>query len=268
LERYVQAMKFKIGLAQTDCVLGEETKNLEKARSLVSRAAKENVHIIVFPEMHLTGYALENVSRHAQLTNGPLLSEVYQMAKQERMLIALGYPELDPHSGKVYNSVCLVDNDGSLRGIQRKTHLYGKEKTKFQAGDKIEPFDTSLGRMGIMICYDIYFPETARSLVLSGAEIILAPSADWFPLDKLVDRLITARAAENSVYVLYCNRVGVEAEFHFFGRSRILDPRGGSLGEATEREELLTGEIDLTFARNVRKETGLLEDRRPQVYRQ
>lgn len=260
-------MKFRVGLAQSDCVLGDEVKNLEKARSLISHAAKENVQLVVFPEMYLTGYALENISSHAQLTDGPLLSEVYQMAKQERMVIALGFPELDPHSGRVYNSVCIVDKDGSLRGIQKKTHLYSKEKTAFQAGDKIESFETSLGRMGIMICYDVYFPETARSLVLSGAEIILAPSADWFPLDKLVDRLITARAAENSVYVLYCNRVGVEADYHFFGRSRILDPRGSTLGEAAEHEELLIGDIDLTFARHVRDELGLLEDRRPQVYR-
>jgi predicted amidohydrolase len=264
--RYCEAMRFKIGLAQTDCVLGDEAKNLEKARSLISKAATENVQLIVFPEMYLTGYALQDALQHAQLPDGPFLTEVRQMAKHDRMAIALGYPELDRQSGKIYNSICLVDKDGSLRGIQRKTHLYGNEKALFQAGDKIQSFDTSLGRIGIMICYDLYFPETARSLALTGAEIILAPSADWFPLDKLVDRLITARAAENSVYVLYCNRVGNEAEFHFFGRSRILDPRGGTLGEATEHEELLTGEVDLTLVSHVREETGLLKDRRPQVY--
>ena len=262
-------MKFKLALAQTDCALGNQSVNLEKARNLITEAVGRNVQLLVFPEMYLTGYALEEQTlKHAQFLDSSALSEVCGLAKKNSIALAMGYPELDRQSGRVHNSVCLVDRNGAIRGIQRKIHLYGKEKKYFEAGDRIDTFDTSLGRIGIMICYDAYFPETARTLVSKDAEIILAPSADWFPFDRFVDRLIPARAAENSVYVAYCNRVGIEPEFHFFGRSRILDPRGSILGEAAEHEELLVAEVDPAFAKLVREETGFLKDRRPQVYRQ
>jgi predicted amidohydrolase len=109
-------------------------------------------------------------------------------------------------------------------------------------------------------------PENARTLTLKQADIIVIPSADWIPFDRLVDKFLPARAAENCVYLAYCNRVGVENEFRFFGKSRVVDPSGNTVCQGTDQEELLTAEVDSTLPRQVKEEMGFLRDRRPQVY--
>ena len=260
-------MKFNIALAQTDCILGDERANLRKARDMVAQASSHGARLAIFPEMYLTGYALEEeTTSHAQLPDSPWLSEVRALAMQNSIALAVGYPELDPRTQKVYNSVCLVDGDGAIRGTQRKIHLYGKEKKYFEAGESIETFDAPLASLGMMICYDLYFPENTRTLTLKNADLILVPSADWTPFDEFVDKFVPARAAENSVYIAYCNRVGDEKEFHFFGKSRLSDPRGNIVCQGTDREELLIAEVDPGLSSQVKAETGFLKDRRPQIY--
>jgi len=259
-------MKLKLALVQTDCVLGDETSNLNKARNVIERAADYGAQLVVFPEMYLTGYALkEEMKKHAQPPHSSVLAKVDALATKYSIAIAMGFPELDRDSGRIYNSVYFIDRNGESR-VQRKVHLVGAESKYFDPGESIEAFDTSLLTIGIMVCYDLYFPEVARVLALRDADIILVPSADWYPFDKMVAKLIPARAVENSVYLAYCNRVGVEDNFHFFGQSCIADPRGNILCESTDQNELLLGELDSTLSKRVRREMGFLRDRRPEVY--
>lgn len=259
-------MKFKLALVQTNCFLGDENQNLEKARGFVTEAVSRGAQLVIFPEMYLTGYALkEETAKHALLPDSPFLSEVRALATGNNVTIIMGYPEMDQGSGLVYNSVYFTDRSGKSK-VQRKIHLVRGETGIFEAGKNLQTFDTPLLKIGIMICYDLYFPEVARILALKDVDIIVVPSADWYPFDRLVEKLIPARAIENSVYVAYCNRVGTEDKFHFFGRSCIVDPRGNILREASDQNEVIVGEIDSVLAKQVREDMGFLRDRRPQMY--
>ena len=261
-------MKLKLALVQTDCVLGDESSNFMKARKAVERARAQGAQLVVFPEMYLTGYALkEEMRKHAHAHESPLLAQIGKLATENSVAIAMGFPELDRTSTKIYNSVYFVDRNGESK-VQRKMHLVRGEANYFEAGEVLEVFETSLLRVGMMICYDLYFPEVARILALNDADIILVLSADWYPYDKVVAKLIPARAVENSVYLAYCNRVGVENGFHFFGRSCIIDPRGDVICESADQTDLLVGEVDSTLPKRVRQEMGFIRDRRPEVYGQ
>jgi len=259
-------MKLKLALVQTDCVLGDERSNLNKARTLVEETVAEGAQMVVFPEMYLTGYALkEKIKEHAQPSDSAFLANIEALARKHNIAIAMGFPELDRQSGRIYNAVYFVDKNGKSK-VQRKIHLVRGETKYFQPGESAEAFDTTLLRIGIMICYDLYFPEAARILALANPDVILVPSADWYPFEKMVAKLIPARAAENSVYLAYCNRVGAEDSFHFFGRSCIVDPEGNTICESADQSEVLVGEIDSSFAKRIRQEMGFLRDRRPEVY--
>jgi predicted amidohydrolase len=170
----------------------------------------------------------------------------------------------------VFNSAVLIDRDGGVLLNYRKTHLYGDlDRSAFAAGDALAAVVAIDGvRVGVLVCYDIEFPEPARQLALAGAQLIAVPTALMDPSAWIAETLVPARAAENQVFVAYCNRVGVEGDLTYVGRSCVAGPGGGDVFSAPRDEEmLLFADVEPAAIDDARSRHHYLRDRRPALYR-
>lgn len=251
--------------------------NLEKIINMTHQASTVGAEVAVFPECAITGYSLlaEEAHEIAEQIPGPrtqLLSDACREAGLSAVMV--GTLEKDSQ-GNVFNSAALVGSDG-LIARYRKTHLpYLGVDRYLAAGDTLSgPWDTSAGRVGMLICYDLRFPEPARVLSLNGAQAILLSTA-WPSAATLYPEFMAqSRAAENSVYLVAANRVGEERGTRFLGQSMIIGPDGKKLAEASEEsEEILC--VDIEPSRSDQKqrifspgeyELYLFKDRRPNLY--
>ncbi|AIY91188.1 nitrilase-related carbon-nitrogen hydrolase [Geoglobus acetivorans] len=229
--------------------------NKSKGLSLIKRAVQVNARIIVLPEASNTGLFPENYE--GVKTAEEELDTVLKLSEKKDILIIAGVVERE--NGKLYNSVCLIHR-GEITGKYRKilpfplTH----EKDHFTPGKELKVFETPFGKIGILVCYEIRFPELARKLAKMGAEIIAVPAE--FPSARIEHwkTLIRARAIENQVYVLAANSVDFEKNYN--GHSAIIDPYGRVLNEAGELQELIFAKIDLEDVENCRKQYPFLND--------
>jgi N-carbamoylputrescine amidase len=198
------------------------------------------------------------------------------LAKKHKMALVVPFYE-EAQTGVYYNTAVLIENDGTVLGKYRKTHIphVGPcfwEKFYFKPGNLGYPvWDTSVGRVGILICYDRHFPEPARALGLKGAELVFNPSATVKSLSRYLWELEQpAHAVANGYWIGAINRVGVEKplnEAQFYGSSYFCDPRGRIIGKASETEdEVLVCDLDLDMNREVRNTWQFLRDRRPESY--
>ena len=264
--------RVKVALAQFDSELGNKTGNLQRMAQLCEQAASQGAKLICFPELATTGYRGDLLSTQLWDLSDFDGSETYRMFSQlaSRLDITLvaGFAERGSRVGEVYNSVG-VWNPGceNISGVFRKVHAFGIEKQWFKNGDTFPVFDTPIGKIGVMICYDMGFPEVARILTLQGAELLIAPSA-WCIQDRDMWDINTAcRALENGTHLLAVNRWGHEEDLHLFGGSKIMGPRGQVLCEAScEQEQLLVGEIDFRLQAHTRLNVPYLRDRKPLDY--
>jgi 5-aminopentanamidase len=237
----------KLALAQRRGTLGDVAANLAEIRRIAGEAAEAGAHVVVFPEAFLTGYNLgERVAALAEPQDGPSLAELRAIASEQSVAVLCGYYERA--GDEVFNSALLVDRDGTVLLNHRKTHLYGEsEQAMLTPGDGVVGATLDGLEVGVLICYEIEFPETARSLALAGAELILVPTALMEPHAAVAETLIPARAAENEVFVAYANRVGSEGDFTYVGRSCVCGPDGGVLAAADPTSEMLvTIEVELS----------------------
>jgi predicted amidohydrolase len=231
----------------------------------MEEAAQEGASAIVLPELFLTGYQLaESLRVLAEPLEGPSLQRLAGLARRHRMLTVCGWPEAA--DGVLYNSACVIDADGEVQGRYRKTHLFGGEPEFFAPGDQLMPFDTSLGRIGVLICYDLEFPEPARTLALEGATLVVTSTASKDPYAAYQGIYARARAMENGVYVAAANTVGDLGPCHFFGMSLVVDPGGRVLAEADQQERLLFAPIDLSRVPPADPSVQYLPHRRPDLY--
>lgn len=262
----------KVALAQFDSELGNKIGNLQRMAQLCEQAASQGVKLICFPELSTTGYRGDLLSTQLWDLSDFDGSETYclfsQLASRLDITIVAGFAERGERLGEVYNSVG-VWNPGceNISGVFRKVHAFGIEKQWFKSGDTFPVFDTPIGKIGVMICYDMGFPEVARILTLQGAELLIAPSA-WCIQDRDMWNINTAcRALENGTHLLAVNRWGHEEDLHLFGGSKIMGPRGQVLCEAScEQEQLLVGEIDFRLQAHTRLNVPYLRDRKPLDY--
>lgn len=260
-------MNSKISLAQMDTLLGDPDSNQAKARDMAAQAARNGSDVIVFPELWSTGYDLENAAIHAApIDKGPFalmssLAGEHSIQVTGSCLSLLG-PE------QFGNTAVYFDSSGRILGHYTKIHLFQlmSEHRYLTAGDHPTVLQTSWGRIGLAICYDLRFPELFRSYALAGVSAIFLP-AEW-PHPRLAhwQVLLRARAIENQVYMIACNRVGVSGDTHFLGHSCIIDPWGEIIVEAGEEEQLVTAEIDIGKVNQARSRIPVFEDRRPEVY--
>jgi predicted amidohydrolase len=187
----------------------DKATNLRRAETLMAEARAKGAGAIVFPELFLTGYQVwDRLGDLAETAAGPSISRLAQMANAYGLLSIVGFPELD--NGLIYNSACVIESDGGLLGVYRKTHLFADEPVAFTPGDSFVTFDSSIGRIGILICYDIEFPECVRTLALAGAQLILVPTANMEPFTIDQDLYARARGRENGVFIAIVNAVGAD----------------------------------------------------------
>ncbi len=258
--------------------LGEAEENLVKMSETVSKiASQQKVDLIVFPELITSGNELGvRFTELAQRVPGPTINLMAQRANEYGVYIAFGMVTKEKVESVLYNSAILVGPDGELLDVYNKIHLRGEERMAFREGFKLPVIPTEVGNIGLMIGYDLAFPEVARSLSLDGAEII-AVMANWEASN--IDEWKTyarARAYENSVFIAGANRVGEDVTLNFGGESMIVGPRGqihASLASETDPESgaplegFAVARIDLDEVRKYREEFQFIQNRQPAVYK-
>jgi len=259
----------RVGFVQTNPEFGAVESNLKRALDLASKVESD---LLVFPELFNTGYLFlsrEEALKLSEGLDGPTIKRLSDFASEHSTAIVAGFPERDGR--KVYNSAVAIDIDGDVKGVYRKTHLFYEEKLIFDPGDTgFRVFDLAGMRVGIMICFDWVFPESARSLALSGAQIIAHPSCLVMPYAPKADPV---RAFENRVFIILSDRSGVEErggkKLRYHGMSLISDPKMNILAQAPEEgEHVGIAEIDPKLAedKRVNELNDIFLDRRPEFY--
>ncbi|NJQ03090.1 carbon-nitrogen hydrolase family protein [Streptomyces zingiberis] len=256
-----------IALLQSSGRPGDVAHNLRLLDEAAGRAASAGARLLVTPELFLTGYAVGSaLPRLAETADGPSAGRVAATAAHHGVAVALGYPERDGRA--LYNAVSLTGPDGTRLAGYRKTHLYGEfETAAFTPGDRaVVQAELDGTRLGLLVCYDVEFPETVRAHALAGTELLLVPTALMRPYEIVPRTLLPARAWENQLHIAYANRTGPEGEFDFAGLSCLAAPDGTVPARAGRGEELLFAEADPETLRRSRAANPYLRDRRPELY--
>jgi predicted amidohydrolase len=256
----------KIAMYQGAGTPGDVDANLEEMRRQTLAAAGRGGDLIIFPELFISGYNIGDAVRElAEEADGPAGQQVAEFARQAGIAVLYGYPErLGPD---LYNSARLVDGNGKPRANYRKTHLYGDyEKNCFRPGDSLVITSIDTIKIGILICYDVEFPEAVRALVSAGAEFIAVPTALMADYCRVANQVVPARAYESEIFVAYVNRCGIEGDTTYCGRSCLVGPDGRDILRAGESAELLIADVDRQAIASARETNPVLEDRRPDLY--
>ncbi len=267
----MMSKKVRVALGQITSRPGEVEYNVKKAGGFIAQAAAEGADIICLPELFATGYNLDLLGeRIVSLSReyGRFISEeMSKAARDNNIYVIAAFGEVNDTDSKVYNSAVLYDRRGDKLGSFNKTHSFALEKNYFTEGRQYPVFDTDIGRIGIMICYDAGFPEAARTLCLKGAEIIFIPAA-WRVEDENAWLLnVPSRALENQLYTVGVNRSGHEGCLHLFGKSMACSPFGKVIMQmAYDSDEIAVCEIDLDEIAKCRSGGGYLADRKPELY--
>jgi len=258
-----------IALIQMDIAIGEPDTNYTHLEKLLNEAVTTEVKpdVIVFPEMWNTGYALTEIHELADRDGERTKAFLSEFARKHQVNL-IGGSVADKRGDRVLNTIYAFDRQGAEIAEYSKIHLFRlMDEEKFlHSGETLGRFELEGVPAGAMICYDIRFPELARKLALDGARILFVP-AEW-PHPRLHHwrTLLMARAIENQMYVVSCNRVGTSGTTAFFGHSMVIDPWGEVLVEGDENEAILRATIDLSEVVRVRGKIPVFEDRRPHLY--
>lgn len=263
----VDMMKLVVSLGQMDVKIGDVASNLATVQAMTAEAAGRGSDLVVFPELWSTGYDLQHAADHATTTDKGVFSVVADLAREQGIAI-VGSILSCMGGGRYGNTAVFLDQLGNNLGVYSKVHLFRlmDEEKYLTAGDRLTLVDSIWGKVGLAICYDLRFPELFREYALGGASMVVLP-AEW-PKPRLAHwlTLLKARAIENQMFVIACNRVGKSGDATFFGHSCIIDPWGETIAEAGKRETLLTAEIDLALVKTVRSKIPVFVDRRPELY--
>jgi len=243
--------------------------NLRRLDAVCASAAAQRVEVLVTPEMFMSGYAIgrPEVVRLAEDAGGPTEAAVAEIARRHGLAIVYGYPERAPGDSAAkdgaYNAATMIGPDGVVRGRHRKVHLFGDvDRGQFVANpERPATFDFDGTQVGMLICYDVEFPESVRHLTVNGARTVLVPTANMVGCEEVQDILVRARACENNCGLVYANYCGADDGFEYNGLSMICGPRGEVLAQAGVRGE------ELVIADLPGKSTGTyLADRRADLY--
>lgn len=230
-----------IAIVQSQYTNGNSQKNLEKMVEQVESCINkyQNVEIIIFPELSSTGYfltkELQDVADHAVGEHFQIMSAV---AKREKIIIAYGYVEKED-ANMIYNSLMVINTKGEKIANYRKIHLTPLEKEFFTAGSEIVVVESEIGKIGLMTCWDLAFPDLAKALAQKGAEVILAPSAWESPHHEPYELFARARAIDYTVFIATCNHIGLSNNLDFFGKSAIYGPDGKVMVKSEKKEETI-----------------------------
>lgn len=275
----MQKTEFKLALIQLH---GEATneENLRNAVLKIIEAASEGADVVVLPEMFSCPYKASNFPIFAQKDGGANWNLLSQAAKKNSVyLVAGSMPERDVEDGveKIYNTSYVFDRDGNQIAKHRKMHLFDcdipgganfHESDTLTAGNEVTVFDTEFGKLGLMICFDIRFPELSRLLIERGAKMIIVPAAfnmtsgpNWWEI------MFRTRATDNQVYMAGCSPARNEnACYVAWGHSLVVDPFGKILNQLDEKESILYQKIDLAEVEDFRQQYKILKSRRLDIY--
>jgi len=243
---------------------GDVDANLAYVRAALKRVADQGVQLVLLPEMWSSGFAYKNLNELALRTEG-IVEELLELSSQLKLVICGSMPE--PNGDKVFNAAYVMDN-GRLAGVYRKLHLFsllGEDKA-FSGGNQWLLADTSLGKLGVIICYDLRFPELSRRLALEGAQVLCVPAQWPKPRQEHWRTLLRARAIENQLFVVSANACGLVGKLDFFGMSMIINPKGEVLAEADEEEREIVAELDMQVMDDWRAQIPCFNDRKPECY--
>jgi predicted amidohydrolase len=262
----------RIALAQITSST-EKTANLELAKQLISEAKNKGARMIAFPEFLMafspSTQSAEELAEISETLDGPFTQSLREAAKAANIETLATIYEKSDVPGRVYDTALWIDSSGQLSAVYRKLHLYDalgfKESDKFLAGSELaQPFKSALGVIGMMICYDLRFPELSRLLTLMGAEILVSPSG-WVQGDMKVEHwqtMVRARALENGCYVIAPDQAGNI----YIGHSMVVDPFGRVVIDMGERRGLEIVDLDRSMVGEVREKLPLLKNRRADIY--
>ena len=273
----------------------DRDSNVARACDFIDQAAREKPDLIVLPEffnnLYFAQYRDYKYVQWAEKDDGFTITRIKEKAKQHSVyIIATIYEQDQP--GICFDTAMVIDQQGQVIGKYRKTHPAGYralELIYYRYGSKYPVFEIHDWKVGIVICYDLHFPESARCVTLNGAELIIVPfaspvgylspdssslpdSAGPDSIDKTGwlsrwNARMTCRAIENIAFLAPCNHTGQEGDAVFCGSSRIVDPKGEIIVDAGEEEKVITAELDRQFLINARQTTPFLRDRRPHLYK-
>ena len=278
----------EVTVAATQMACSNDTdKNVSNAEKLVRQAASEGAQIILIQELFESQYfCMDQKEELFELSkpfdNHPTIKKFSELAKELKVVLPVSFFEKANRAH--YNSVAIVDADGSVLGKYRKSHIPDgpgyQEKFYFNPGDTgFKVWNTKYAKIGVGICWDQWFPEAARSMVLSGAELLLYPTAiggepedDGFDSSDMWQRAMIGHSASNQIPVIASNRIGTEKgidiENYFYGRSFVTNHVGDKIAEGSrDKEEVLIGKINLSEAETLRNVWGVFRDRRPELYK-
>jgi predicted amidohydrolase len=268
----VMKEKITLALAQISSQRENKKENLRKIEELTMRAKKEKADLVIFPELSLTGYVVrDQVYELAETIPGPSTTQIAELTRKTGMYVVFGMPELSEKTkATIYNTAVFVGPEGIIGKYHKRylpTHSVFEEKRYFRPGYQTAAFDTSLGKIGLCICYDLFFPEVTRLTRLEGAQLIICISASPSVRRSYFETLTAARAIENTAYLAYVNLVGVEDGLQFWGGSRLLSPTGDVISKARyDEEDLVLCEVDFKDIRPAEAFIPTLRDLRPEIF--
>ena len=264
--------RINVVLAQINCKPEDKVENLAKMQKAVARAKKHKADLIIFPELSLTGYVIrDQIYDLAETIPGPSCKIIEETARKTKAHIIFGMPELSEKAEAIiYNTAVFVGPEGLIgkyRKMHLPTHSVFEEKRYFRPGYQTAVFDTALGKIGLIICYDIFFPELIRLMRLKGAKLIICISASPSTRRTFFETLTIARAMENTAFLAYVNLVGIEDGLQFWGGSRIVGPSGKVLAQAKyDEEDFVMCNVDYSDIRSVEAFVPTLKDLRPELF--
>jgi len=241
-----------VELAQVTGRDGDVPYNLARTLALIEACASDT-ELLVLPETYLTGFPTrDNVARLAEPLDGPMLAQVHQAAKARNIAVAVGFAEV--HEGRYFNTTVLITPEHGVALHYRKTHLWSGERDVFEAGDRMSTVLWRGVRVGLLICYDIEFPEPARALGQLGAQLLLVTNGNFDPYGPTHRTCVMARALENQAFAVMVNRVGAgDDNLVFAGGSAVVDPFGDLLVEAGRDEATLRLTLDMNLLARARE---------------
>jgi predicted amidohydrolase len=258
----------RLALMQAQSAVLDVASNLEVINRAAAEASASGADLLLTPELFAVGYAPRRLRKELDPETLPgIEASLEGLARTHGIALLYSLPEVVEGEWRI--TATLVDASGAQRAHYVKVHLFGAEEQEVFSPGNAPPVVVDFGglRLGIAICYDIEFPETARAAALQGAQALLVPTAMSSGYEKVQRRLIPTRALESQLYVAYANHCGSEDGLELSGLSVIADPFGDVVGEAGPGEELLFADLDPSVADAARGDVPYLDDRRPELYR-
>lgn len=249
-----------VAAVQMSCFPGEKERNLRKAQDLIMEACDKGAELIVTPELFSTGYSVKELDMElAEPIPGKTTSWMERIAKERNVYICGAILEHGQSKGVIYDTAVIVSPEG-VKGVYRKVCLWDSEKIRFKHGSFFPVIQTKFGVIGIQICYEVGWPEVARILTLKGAEILVYSCAFSNERYYVWEVATRSRALENGLFVVASNRSGREGNIEFAAHSRIINPKGEILVEASQIDDVVTAKIDVDSVTKQRRAVPYLRD--------